>query len=225
MFIVIILVYPIILCLTIICIATNWRKSIRNQFRNNDELNCWVVLPGILFTTLAPLIGFMRFDAFGPEIPFSKHHVAVIELVVIISAVCYWISKFFKKKLPPVVNLLVRAGLIQGIILDAIVTIHFTNYFGMGIMFPLFGFELLAPPIAMLFLIYELQCNLKSAPQNMALEFSAEKKFLLHAGIVLALIVVEQAVLLPAGSQWDSLVSAFTESKGFVFSSNSRFNF
>jgi hypothetical protein len=203
----------------------NWKKSIRNEFRNDDELAGWMVTLGILFTSFAPLIGFMRFDAFGPEMPFSKQHVLIIELLVLVSAVCYWISKFYKKKLSPAVTILVRAGLIQGIILDAVVTIHFTNYFGAGIMFPMFGFELLAPPIAMLFLIYELQCNFKSTQQNASLLFSEDIKLLLHAGAVIALIVVEQAILLPAGSQWDSLVSAFTESKGFVFSANSRFNF
>lgn len=216
-------IYLTILVLTIVAVVKSWKKSIRNEFRNDDELSDWMLFLGGLFTSAAPLIGFMRFDTYGSEMPFSKQHVLVIELLVVVSATCYWVSKFFKKTLPPFVNLLLRAGLIQGIILDAVVTVHFVNYMGMGLMFPMYGFELLAPPIAMLFLLYELQCNLKIA--NTGTEFSAEKKILLQAGVVLVLILVEQAVLLPAGSQWHSLVSAFTESKGFVFSSGSRFNF
>jgi hypothetical protein len=212
------LLYPIILLFTIGALIKNWRMSIRNGFRNDDELSGWIIFWGIVFTSLAPLIGFIRFDDFGSNIPFSKSHVGIIELLVIVSAVCYWVSKFFKRKLSPLVNFLLRAGLIQGIILDAIVTIHFTNYMPSGMLFPLFGFELLAPPIAMLFIIYELQCNSRVTQQNTALLFSTEKKFLLQAGIVIALIFVEQAMLLPAGSQWDSLVRAFTESRGFIFS-------
>jgi hypothetical protein len=225
MYLLILPLYPVILLLTLVTLIRNWRKSIRNQFRNSDELSKWMIFFGALFTSVAPLIGFLRFDAYGSEIPFSKPHVMAVEWLVVVSAVCYWVSVFYKRKLSPFVNLLVRAGLIQGIILDAIITIHFANYLGLGVVFPLFGFELLAPPIAMLFLFYELRCNTKVSEQNGASEYAADKKLLLQAGLVIALIVVEQAMLLPAGAHWDSLISAFTESRGFVFSSNSRFNF
>lgn len=211
-------IYPILLIVIIIALTRNWKKSIRNEFRKDDELSAWMILLAGLFTTIAPLIGFMRFDAFGPDIPFSKHHVVAIELLVIVSAACYWISKFFKKDVSPFVNLLLRAGLIQGIILDLFVTIHFAKYMGMGVIFPVFGFELLAPPMAMLFLIYELHCNFRITTENPGSENSIRNNLPLQLGVVLLLIVVEQMMLLPMGFQWNSLVLAFTESRGFIFS-------
>lgn len=214
-------IYPILLIVIIIALFRNWKKSMRNDFKNNDELSVGMTLLGGFFTTLAPLIGFIRFDAFGPDIPFSKHHVVAIELLVIVSAACYWISRFSKKKLSPFVNLLLRAGLIQGIILDLFVTIHFAEYMGMGVIFPLFGFELLAPPMAMLFLIYELHCNFRIQTQNPGLEFSLHNTIPVQSGVVLVLVFVEQLMLLPMGFQWNSLLLAFTESRGFVFSINS----
>jgi hypothetical protein len=218
-------VYPPILILSIIAIIRNWKKSIRNKFQNNDESSVWIILSGVLFTTLAPMTGFLRFDAFGPDIPFAKPEVLVIEVLVVVSAICYWVSKIFKKNLSPFVNLLLRAGLLQGVILDFIVTIHFANYFGLGLIFPIFGFELLAPPMALIFLLYEFQCNLKSTAKEGEPAFSIQKNMLFQFGVVVALIVVEQTMLLPAGFHWNSLISAFTESRGFIFSHASRFNF
>jgi hypothetical protein len=211
-------VYLTILTVTVLAVVKSWKKSIRNEFKNNDELSDWVIIWGALFTTAAPLIGFMRFDAYGPEMPFSKQHVLVIELLVVVSAVCYWVSKFAKKKVSPFVNLLLRAGLIQGIILDVIVTIHFGHYMGMGLLFPMFGFELLAPPIAMMFLLYELTCNFRTPKQKAEPLFFIDKILPLHLGAVIVLVFVQQAALIPAGFHWNSLVLAFTESKGFIFS-------
>jgi hypothetical protein len=225
MYLLFICIYPAILVLTIVAIARNWNKSIRNEFRNDDELSLWIVLTGALFTSLAPLIGFLRFDAFGTDMPFSKPEVLSVEVLVVVSAICYWVSKLFKKKLSPFVNLLLRAGLLQGIILDFIVTIHFGNYLLMGIVFPFLGFELLAPPMALIFLLYEFRCNSKVAAQNTKAEFPAPNNMLLQFGMVIALIVAEQALLIPAGFHWDSLITAFTESKGFVLSADTRLDF
>ncbi len=225
MILIISLPYMTILVLTIISLCKHWKKSIKNEFSNNDELSGWMIVLGGLFTSFAPFIGFMRFDAFVPEIPFSKHHVLAIVLLVLVSATCYWVSKFFKKQLSPFVNLLLRAGLIQGIILDFIVTIHFLNYMVAGIMFPMFGFELLAPPIAMLFLLYELHCNFRTPKQTPDPILNDENGIVLQFGVVLALIIIQQLLLLPMGFKWNSLMLAFTQSKGFVFSMNSIFNF
>jgi hypothetical protein len=94
----------------------------------------------------------------------------------------------------------------------------------MGIIFPLFGFELLAPPIALVFLTYELHCSLRIPIKNSEAG-SIQKSIPLQLGIILALIVLQVVILLPIGFQWNSLVLAFTESKGFVFSSGSTLNF
>jgi len=113
-------------------------------------------------------------------------------MIVIVTALCYWLSRIAKERFSPFVNLLIRAALIQGIILDLIVTIHFANYLIMGIIWPTMGFELLAPPLAMLFLIYELQCNFKSSRQKNNPMVSVGENVLLQFGLVIVLVVVEQ---------------------------------
>lgn len=219
LYLIIICVYPAILLLTIIALVRNWGKSKVNDFKNNDELSAWMILLGAFFTTLAPIIGFLRYDAFGSDKPFDPNHVISVEVLVVVSGACYWISKFFKRKLSPFINQLLRAALLQGIILDAIVTLHFANYLMMGIVFPLFGFELLAPPMALIFIWYELECNYRVSKPQQESANAVGKNILVQFGWVAALVVVEQVMLMPAGFAWDSLISAFTESKGFILSS------
>ena len=211
-------IYPAFLITTIVALIKHWIKPIKNDFSH-----IWSIIFSTIFTTIGPLIGFLRYNLYGSEKPFSEEHVGAVEMIVIVTALCYWLSRIAKERFSPFVNLLIRAALIQGIILDLIVTIHFANYLIMGIIWPTMGFELLAPPLAMLFLIYELQCNFKSSRQKNNPMVSVGENVLLQFGLVIVLVVVEQAMLLPAGFHWDSLISAFTESKGFVFSSDSRF--
>jgi hypothetical protein len=208
--------YALLLSATVIVLVLSWNKSIRNEFRENPS--AWITVFAILFTTLGPLMGFWRYNKFGADCPFDPKHVFAIEIIVIVSAMCYWFSRFFKKEFPPFINGILRAGLIQGIILDFFVTIHFGTYMIRGLVFPLFGFELLAPPMALLFLLYELHCNIGAGKLRNVSLIAVGKNVALQCGVLFVMVFAEQAILLPVGFEWNSLVLAFTRSHGFIFS-------
>lgn len=217
MIIIFLIVYPAILIWTIVLIIRNWMKSSRAQF-SEDPKSAMLVIFGILFTVIAPALGFWRYDQYTSlGIPFAPEHVLSLELPVIVSALSYWISRFYKRKLSFVPLLLVRAGLIQGIAICFFTSIHFVNFYSYGLIWVPLGFELLAPPIAFLFLLYECIASFRMDGKTAA-RASTPAWQLMQQGLPVILVVTEQALLLPFGYQWNSLLLTFTQSHGFIFS-------
>lgn len=217
MIVILLFIYPALLLGTVLIILFSWRKSALSNYIS-DPKSAWFTILGILFTVISPLIGFARYDEFKPEIPFSPEHVPAVELMVAVSALSYWVSRFYKRELPYVLNLFVRAGMLQGILLCILLTIHFgPEYLINGLAWPTIGFELDAPPIAGLFILYEFVCNIRLSDST-----AAKKDFAwwrgMQWGLPVVLFVVEQALLLPFGLQWNSWLLAFTHSHDFTFS-------
>ena len=216
-YLLVICIYPILLITTVASVCLNWQDSIRSQFRS-DPKSVWLTIFGVLFTVISPALGFWRYDDFRPAIPFSPSHVAAVELMVTISAVSYWISRFAKREIPALVNWIVRAGLLQGILLCLVITVHFgPDYLLKGIAWPTLGFELDAPPFAALLLLYELVCNIRAVEPRESSSPISQWRFLLW-GLLPVLFIVEQALLLPFGYSWNSFLLAFTHSRDFTFS-------
>jgi hypothetical protein len=203
--------YFFFLIYAVVSITRSWIRSAKEKYLA-DPSSAMLTIAGVIFTILAPLIGFCRYDDFGRDIPFSKPHVLIIEVMVVVSAVCYWVSRFYKREIPKALNHIVRAGLLQGIVLDCVVMIHFGPFLMSGLAFPEIGFELLAPVIAILLIAYELRCNFAITPQSDSLTK------IIPGILMVALILVEQGLLLPFGLSWSSWWLAFTQSHGFVFS-------
>lgn len=206
------------------------------------EKDCRNIVPSILlifaevvFTIVGPILGFMRYDEYGPEIPFSKRHVLIIIILVISSSLSFWLAKFSRKEQGPFMRILLSAGMLQGIILCFFVTIHFLAFIPLGIIYPFAGFELLSPLMAMvllskeLFFYNRLEIKLDELlPYRKELGFTPlsykimdQKLFtrtLIYSVIVLPLVVVQVMLAFGMGQEVDSLVKAFTHSQGFVFS-------
>jgi hypothetical protein len=209
-----------ILLATCITLFRYWNKSKREQY-TSDPTNPGFILAAIFFTILGPICGFARCNSmFSSESPFAPNFMLAVELLVVVSGFAYWVSLYYKRQLPTWLNGLLRAAILQGVILDLFVTIHFLNYMGLGLVFPYLGFELLVPPIAGLFLLYELFCNIRiNKPQSVSgLDADPLRKLGMLWGLLLVLLLVEQALLIPLGYPPDSLIRAFTESHGFIFS-------
>src|SRR5687768_15527358 len=102
-----------------------------------------ILICEIIFLVIAPAIGFCRFDEYGHEMPFSKHHVLIIILMTIISSASFWIARLNPRNQNPVVRILISAGMLQGIILCFVSSIHFIPFIPLGLIYPVFGFELL----------------------------------------------------------------------------------
>jgi hypothetical protein len=191
----------------------------------------------IVYTIIGPIIGFMRYDQFQPDIPFAKHDVLIIILLVITSSASFWLAKLTNKCSNALVRIIISVGLLQGIVLCAVTSIHFLPFFGNGLMFPWLGFELLSPLIALILLSRELYfCNKMEFNLNELLPYRQELGFIpiplkivqlpifqrlfVYGAMLIPVIIIQVLFAYGCGQNIDSLIKAFTHSHGFTFSMN-----
>ncbi|HEY6161219.1 MAG TPA: DUF6688 family protein [Bacteroidia bacterium] len=188
----------------------------------------------VIFTVIAPAIGFLRYDKFGPEIPFSTHHIHVIILLTFLSSGCFWIVKMGGHSLKGIMKQVLASGIAAGIVLCVITAIHFGKYNLNGLFFPLAGFELLSPFIC-IFILYKELYNLYATPpsaqafhpgvldapvsavplaQRLVDTRSIARAFIMAVPFIIAVALLNMA----AGGSPDAFIKAFTESQDFVFS-------
>ena len=203
----------------------------------SEESPYRLLFTDIIHTVVGPIIGFIRYDEYGPEIPFSKEHVFTIIVLVFVSSVSFWLSRLTRKINTPVQNMLLSIGIFQGMIVCLITTIHFFNFLPSGLAFPMFGFELLTPLIAFFLLLkefYFVNRYISSIPQTgliylkigrAKISYEVINKLLYYRGFLypvmaVILIIIEIAIACFFGQDFDSIIKAFTESKGFIFSND-----
>lgn len=233
LFFIVALIYAIysLTFLTTFVIAT-----LKGDSENQSKFSQFIlVLSEILFTVIGPILGFARFDEYGPEIPFAKQHVLVIILLVIVSSASFWIARFTSKSANPFLRILVSVGLLQGIILCAVTTIHFLEFIPLGLIYPFMGFELLSPFFALLILSREFYLyNKTKFNYDDALPYRQELGFVpipfkiiqaplvtrlvIYGGMLIPVVIVQMLLTYGCGQDIDAIVKAFTHSVGFVFS-------
>jgi hypothetical protein len=191
----------------------------------------------VLFTIIAPLIGFIRFDKFQPDIPFAKQHVLIIMLLVITASIAFWLARTAAKISQPLIRIMISVGLLQGIVLCFIITIHFIPFLINGLIFPALGFELLSPLIALLLLCREfyffnaVKLDLeKLLPYRQELgfipipfkilELPMIQRIIVFGALLVPVISVQVLLTYACGQDLDALIKAFTQSHGFIFSIN-----
>ena len=101
---------------------TLWRGE-RNSKTSFSQIV--MLISEIVYTIIGPIIGFARFDEYGPEIPFAKEHILIIILLVIVSSASFWLARLTKKSENPILRILLSVGMLQGIVLCFVTTIHF----------------------------------------------------------------------------------------------------
>lgn len=201
----------------------------------NSFSEIMMVITEVIFTIIGTIIGFMRFDEYGPEIPFAKQHVLTVILFVIVASLSFWIARFTSKTANPFLRVLVSVGILQGIIFCAITSIHFITFIPLGIIYPFMGFELLSPVFALFLLIREFYFyNKTEFNYDDALPYRQELGFVpipfkiiqapvftrivIYGAMLIPLVVVQMLFAYGCGQDIDSIVKAFTHSVGFVFS-------
>lgn len=212
-------------------------KTIRIGERRpaNSFSEVLMVFSEVIFTVIGPIIGFMRFDEYGPEIPFAKQHVLTVILFVIVASFSYWIARFTSKTANPVMRILISVGMLQGIVLCAVTSIHFLTFIPLGIIYPFMGFELLSPVFALFLLIREFYFyNKVEFNYDDALPYREELGFIpipikliqapiftrltIYGLLLLPLIIIQMFLSYGCGQDIDAIVKAYTHSVGFVFS-------
>lgn len=209
------------------------KRGERGEANSFSEL--MMVFTEIIYTIIGPIIGFLRYDAYGPDIPFAKQHVLTVILFVFVSSFSFWIARFTSKNANPVLRIIVSVGLLQGIVLCVITSIHFITFIPLGIIYPIMGFELLSPVFALFILSRELYFYNKTVfnyddamPYRHELGFTPipvrilQSPFIprmtIYGGLLILLITGQMFLSFGCGQDLDAIIKAFTHSQGFVFS-------
>lgn len=210
-------------------------RSISLSFKLQEEmpLNGLMIFLEISFTVIAPLLGFWRYDDFGPERPFAAQQLFTLQFITWASVIAYWTSRFAKHHLPNYANMLLMALIFQGFILNLVLIAHFGSWVMMGFIFPMLGFELVAPYLNLLFLGRELYNNhLHSKSANflkikhttagkvekiLAISSFPQKIALAFVGFLMFLSV-EVGISMVFNQKPTALIEVFTNSIGFTFS-------
>ncbi len=189
----------------------------------------------VVYTIISPIIGFIRFDSYGAETPFAKQHVLTVILFVMVSSLSFWIARFTTKTTNPILRIIVSIGLLQGIVLCVITSIHFLPFIPLGIVNPILGFELLSPVFALFILGREFYFYNKTVfNYDDAMPYRHELGFIpipvkiiqapfiprmvIYGGMLIVLVIIQMLFAYGCGQDPDAIIKAFTHSQGFVFS-------
>lgn len=212
--------------------------AIRTMLRGDNKLSVYgkasMLIAEVIFTVVAPAIGFCRFDHYGPNMPFAKHHVLSIILLVMVSSISFWCARLTVETRNLYLRILFSVGMLQGIVLCFFTTIHFLNYSLMGIVFPFQGFELLCPLVAFFLLIRELYFYSQTAFSAELLPYREQlgfiplplkiiqlpvlQRIIAYTGLLAVALLLQIAVAYAFGQEPGSIIKAFTNSTGFIFS-------
>ena len=169
------------------------------------------------------------------EIPFAKEHQLILIILIAIAVLSFWLSKFYKGKLSPMLDALLPIGILLGIILAIVMCIHFAPYMIFALLLPAAGFELVAAFLIILAFIRELYLShltfsTKYSPTRiddnyvnhrifkLFLKSKFINKFPLLFVFVFFIIAVMQAFVTLFGQAPNSIIRVFYESCGFLLS-------
>jgi len=208
---------------------------VKNKVKQNGSR---LVFAELIFTIIGPIIGFLRYDEYGPDIPFSPKHVISIVVIVIVSSMSLWISRLFFNRCSQFQKYILSIGILQGMVLCIITSIHFIPRLGDGLVFPIFGFEMMSPVIAFFLLLKEfiritketveikepITYHEKFMNQNL-MQFTTRHilnhRALFYPILLMIFIIIQIYISQIFGQKVDSIIRAFTESIGFIFSCES----
>jgi len=223
-------IYALYFLVTYIITLVHREERCRNSFSERI-----MVFSEIVYTVIGPIIGFARFDEYGSSTPFEKQHVLSIIILVMVSSTCYWIARFTSRSEHPVLRIIVSIGLLQGIVLCFVSTIHFISFIPLGLVYPIIGFELLSPFFAMLLLLRkfyfynEVQIKFQDPVPNrsqlgvvpLAFKIYVAPFFyriLIYCCLLIPVIAAQVFIAYGCGQDIDAIIKAFTHSRGFIFS-------
>lgn len=189
----------------------------------------------IVYCYVTPVTGCAKIWFFEKESAFNPQWAPTIVIMIGIVSASYWISRHAKHKIGPLIFALLPLGMLQGIILYAVFFVHFiSGNTLLGVAFPLFGFELLAPLPAILFILVELQRYHNFFQEKYStgqFEGATRHKFLIKTllkrdwisnpwfyGLFLPFIAIQEGIFCLMYQRPDAVVQAFTKTCEFYFS-------
>ena len=184
----------------------------------------------ILFVGILPGIGIAFTDTKCEEHPFQTESIPTAYTLWIIFAAAYFISRYLKQKLSPIVISIISAIMVIGLLFTVTICIHFMPMF-LAAVFPGIGLMYLSPFFCSFYLLKEIICmntylktyleKQQTTSGNIVNTFyySIQQNHLGFVTILTApLLLIIQAVLFLCGQQPDSVITQFTESCGYLLS-------
>lgn len=185
----------------------------------------------LIFILILPPIGIYTTNDRCGEHPFQNDSLPTVYLLWSVFLLAYFISRFFKKHLPPIPMLIISTGLISGFIFCLTLIIHFIPFVA-GLVFPFFGLLLISPVVCLVFILIEiisvnrfLRSRFEtmysrdlSAKANSLYFYLSKYNFIYSTSLTAPLLLILQAILYVFGQAPDSIISQFTESCGFLLS-------
>jgi len=192
-----------------------------------------VVLAEITFTLAAPITGFIRANHIDDqEFPFGEAHLPSLIVLSFVAILAYWLSRIYGDKLSPVLSVLVLIALVQGWLINLVLLLHFGGYLVLGALFPVFGYELTAPLLNLIFLgralylhhLHFCQKYEDSPHSSWLIRFLAQPSFMRKSSMAFVLFFpfffLQQIILTLFGQAPDAILRVFIESCKFNFSDN-----
>ena len=192
--------------------------------------------PEILFVGIAPIYGIFLTYAFYRDIkPFHIDYAPSLILYILVVYSSYWMSRYYKDKLPVSIVALLPYGIILSFLFYPILIIHFLSPMTLlgGVIFPYLAFPLFAPLPALLYAIREFsilnyfiekkieELQEKPEPNFTTYAFASQYRWKADFQSVLifvCLVLMTQLSLYAFGQPLNSLWLVFRESQGFIFS-------
>ena len=218
-------------------------KNIKRIDKISKGLVLWRDLPRqnwitFLFVVIAPITASLKLYYFsdGGNFIFGHKHSIALLLIYTVSCVSFYLSKCSLYKGNVSLYWFSRVGIIQGIILCLLLLAHFNIFSLVGAALPIFGFELIAPLLAILFFIKELQrsrlemlelAELKPEEEGAdniysnLLNVSILQRGVIILSILSAILLSEELIIIATAPSPVSAILSFTESESyFLFSSH-----
>lgn len=184
----------------------------------------------ILFIGILPGIGIAFTDHKCEEHPFQNESIPTAYTLWIVFAIAYFISRYLKKELSPIVISIVSALMVIGLLFTFAICIHFLPMAVVAV-FPGIGLMYLSPFFCFFYLYKEIirlnkylktyleKQNTTSGHLINAFYYSIQQNHLGFVTVLVApLLLVIQAALFLVGQQPDSVITQFTESCGYLLS-------
>lgn len=215
---------------------TIYKPSKFTNYNKSKPIEVLAIIVEGIITLVAPVVGFIRNSNISSgEFPFAKEHQLILIILIAIAVITFWLSKFLKGKLSPMLDAFLPIGLLMGIILSLVMIVHFGLYTILATIFPIAGFEITAVFLVLLAFIRELYFNhlhfkMKYQPTRINDNFANHKlfkvflqsKFINKFPVLFIfsffIIAILQAILTLFGQAPDSMIRVFYESCGFMLS-------
>lgn len=200
---------------------------IRNGFKKREESPSWgivLLLVQIVFFIL-PFVGIILTNDPCEAHPFELASLRTTRTLWVIFFLSYFVSRFFKDRLSPLLMLFVASQLFAAAVFCTVIAIHFAPMF-LILALPGFNLLYLSPVFCLYFLFREmselsryLKCGDTRVSSRSKLDkWLIERRFFLIPLLIAPFQLILQVVLYVFGQKPDSLISQFTNSCGFLLS-------